>query len=254
MENNNNTTSKPLFLGTCVLIGLFLLGYFIYKGLKTFSDKDRVVTVKGLAEMNLKANQASITMEFSFSGDELKDLIQQTESKKKAIIAYLKKKGYSMDEIGVGNIDISDKEKYYETEWENGHEVQVKIDRYTISQRLSVYSKNVKETEDISANINLDLVSADLTSKLTTDYYFPELNTIKPKLIAESTKNARVAGEQFAKDSDASLGKIKTASQGQITIAGEYYYGEEGAEGNSKPEEPYLQKCRVVSTIVFFLE
>jgi hypothetical protein len=159
-----------------------------------------------------------------------------------------------MDEIGVGNIDISDKEKYYETEWENGREVQVKIDRYTISQRLSIYSKNVKETEDISANINLDLVSADLTSKLTTDYYFPELNTIKPKLIAESTKNARVAGEQFAKDSDASLGKIKTASQGQITIAGEYYYGEEGAEGNSKPEEPYLQKCRVVSTIVFFLE
>jgi hypothetical protein len=252
MENNQST--KQQFLGVSVLIGLFLLGFFIFKGLKTFSDKDRVVTVKGLAEMNLKANQASITIEYSFSGDELKKLIQQTESKKKVIITYLKKKGYSTNEIGISNIDVEDKEKYYETELENGREVQVKIDRYTISQRLSVYSKNVKETEDISANINLDLVSADLTSKLTTDYYFPELNTIKPKLIAESTKNARVAGEQFAKDSDASLGKIKTASQGQITIAGEYYYGEEGAESNSKPEEPYLQKCRVVSTIVFFLE
>ena len=250
----NNQSSKQLFLGACVLIGLFLLGFFIYKGLKTFSDKDRVVTVKGLAEMNLTANQATITIGYSFSGDELKDLIQQTENKKKAIVAYLKKKGYSTDEIGISNIDIADKEKYYETEWENGREVQVKIDRYTISQNLSVYAKDVKTAEDVSANFNLELVSADLTSKLTTDYYFPELNTIKPKLIAESTKNARVAGEQFAKDSDASLGKIKTASQGQITIAGEYYYGEDETEGNSKPEEPYLQKCRVVSTIVFFLE
>jgi hypothetical protein len=254
MENNNNTTSKPLFLGACVLIGLFLLGYFIYKGLKTFSDKDRVVTVKGLAEMNMTATVASINISFSYAGDDLKELIQLTKEKKIAIEEYLKTQGYKKEDIEVKNINISDKQKYYETEWQNGQEVQVKIDRYTISQNLIVSSKDVKTTEDKSAKINVDLVSRDLTATLTTNYYFPELNTIKPKLIAASTKNARIAGEQFAKDSDASLGKIKTASQGQITIAGEYYYGEEGAEGNSKPEEPYLQKCRVVSTIVFFLE
>lgn len=74
---------------------------------------------------------------------------------------------------------------------------------------------------------------------------------IKPQLIAESTKNARVAGEQFANDSQAKLGKIKTASQGQITIAGRYYYDEEARE---TPKEPYIQRARVVSTIVFFLE
>ncbi|HLU85411.1 MAG TPA: hypothetical protein VKZ45_08050, partial [Vicingaceae bacterium] len=75
--------------------------------------------------------------------------------------------------------------------------------------------------------------------------------SIKPQLIAESTKNARVAGEQFANDSQAKLGKIKTASQGQITIAGRYYYDE---DLTGIPEEPYIQKARVVSTIVFFLE
>lgn len=250
----NNQTSKQLFLGACVLTGLFLLGFFIYKGLKTFSDKDRVVTVKGLAEMNLTANQATITIRFSYSGDILKDVIQQTENKKNDVIAYLKSEGYKISDIEISNINITDKEKYYETEWENGREVQVKIDRYIISQNLTINSKDIKKTEDISSNINLDLVSKDLTCKLNTNYYFPELNTIKPKLIAASTKNARIAGEQFAKDSDATLGKIKTASQGQISIAGEYYYGEEGTESSSKPDEPYLQKCRVVSTIVFFLD
>ncbi|MEN9598222.1 MAG: hypothetical protein RL596_533 [Bacteroidota bacterium] len=45
---------------------------------------------------------------------------------------------------------------------------------------------------------------------------------------------------------------IKTASQGQISIAGQWN-GEEG-EVAEKPKEPYLQKARVVSTIVFFWE
>ena len=250
----NNSPSKHIILGSSLLLGLFLLGYFIFRGLKTFSDKDRVVTVKGLAEMDMAATAATINVSFSYAGDDLKELIQLTEDKKKAIEKYLKTQGYKKEDIEVKNINITDKQKYYETEWQNGQEVQVKIDRYTISQNLIVTSKDVKSTEDKSAKINVDLVSRDLTATLTTNYYFPELNTIKPRLIAASTKNARVAGEQFANDSQAKLGKIKTASQGQITIAGEYYYGEEGSESSSKPEEPFLQKCRVVSTIVFFLE
>ena len=38
---------------TAIFFGMSLLGYSIFKGLKTFSDKDRVVTVKGLAEMDM---------------------------------------------------------------------------------------------------------------------------------------------------------------------------------------------------------
>lgn len=247
-----NQISKSLFFSLSLLLGLILLGFFIFKGLKTFSDKDRVVTVKGLAEMNMTATSATISMNFSFSGDELKDVIKATENKKKAIVAYLKTIGYAQNDIKVNNISVTDRERYYETRWRDGEEVLVKIDRYTIYQSLSVQSKDVKTTEDKKSQIELDLVSKDLTASLKTNYSFPELNSIKPQLIAESTQNARIAGEQFAKDSKATLGKIKTASQGQITIAGRYYYDEE--EPSESPQEPYIQKARVVSTIVFFLE
>lgn len=247
-----NQISKSLVFSLSLLLGLILLGFFIFKGLKTFSDKDRVVTVKGLAEMNMTATSATISMSFSFSGDDLKDVIKQTENKKKAIVAYLKTIGYAQNDIKVNNISVTDRERYYETRWRDGEEVLVKIDRYTIYQSLSVQSKDVKTTEDKRSQIELDLVSKDLTANINTSYSFPELNSIKPQLIAESTQNARIAGEQFAKDSKATLGKIKTASQGQITIAGRYYYDEE--EPSESPQEPYIQKARVVSTIVFFLE
>ena len=250
----NKPLSKSIILGFSLLFGLFLLGFFIFKGLKTFSDKDRVVTVKGLAEMNMTATSASINLSFAFSGDNLSNLIKLTETKRKTIVEYLAKVGYAKNDIQVNTIEVTDRQKYYELEWKNEQQVQVKIDRYTIKQSLTILSKDVKNTEEKTAKMQLDLVSKDLTSNITTSYFFPDLNSIKPQLIAESTKNARISGEQFANDSQAKLGKIKTASQGQITIAGQYYYEEEGNEASAKPAEPFIQKARVVSTIVFFLE
>lgn len=247
----NKSLSKSIILGLSILSGLLLLGFFIFKGLKTFSDKDRVVTVKGLAEMNMTATSATIFLNFSFSGDDLQNVIEQTENKKNAIIDYLVNLGYSKNDIASYNMDVTDRQKYYETQWIDGEEVEVKIDRYTIYQSLSFQSKEVETTESKIAKMKLDLVRKNLTSEISTNYTFPELNSIKPQLIAESTKNARIAGEQFANDSQAELGKIKTASQGQISIAGQYYYEEEASES---PKEPYIQKARVVSTIVFFLE
>lgn len=242
---------KSILHSFALLLGLILLGYFVFKGMKTFSDKDRVVTVKGLAEMNMTANAATITLDYSFSGDDLQSLMKQTETKKNAILDYLTGNGFTRDEITINNLDVTDRQRYYENQWMDGKTVQVKIDRYTVFQSLAVQSKDVQNTENKTAQIKLDLVSRDLTCNIYTNYIFPELNDIKPQLIAESTKNARIAGEQFANDSQAKLGKIKTASQGQITIAGRYYYGEESGD---IPKEPYIQKARVVSTIVFFLE
>lgn len=247
----NKFESKSIILALSILIGLFLLGFFIFKGLKTFSDKDRVVTVKGLAEMNMTATLATVSLDFSFSGDNLQEIMRQTENKKNAILSYLINIGYNKNDITINNTIVTDREKYYETQWQNNQQVQVKINRYTISQSVTLQSKDVRNTENKIAQMKLDLVSKDLTCNINSDYTFPELNSIKPQLIAESTKNARIAGEQFANDSQAKLGKIKTASQGQITIAGKYYYEEEESE---KPKEPYIQKARVVSTIVFFLE
>lgn len=252
MENNQIQRSTVFALA--IFFGLTLLGYFIYKGFKTFSDKDRIVTVKGLAEMNLTATSSTIKIDFSYSGDDLNEVLKSIEKKKKDILVFLKKSGFTSKDISESNLNVTDHEKYYENQWVDGHEMLVKIDRYIIAQNIEIDFEDVEKTEARAAEITLDLVSKELTSKVTTNYSFPELNTIKPKLIAESTKNARISGEQFANDSQAKLGKIKTASQGQISIAGEYYYGDESGENSEIPKEPYVRKARVVSTIVFFLE
>ena len=243
----NKDVAKTIILSLSLLLGLCLLGFFIFQGLKTFSDKDRVVTVNGLAEMDMKATSATIALNFSFSSDDFQKIFKQTENKKGAIIDYLINIGYNKNDITIGNVEVTDRQKYYETRMQNGEQVQVKIDRYTVGQSLTVKSKDVATIENKASQINLDLVTKDLTANIVTSYSFPELNSIKPQLIAESTKNARIAGQQFAADSQAQLGKIKTASQGQISLSEKYLTNEGG--GKQK-----VQKARVVSEIVFFLE
>ena len=235
--------SRPRFLSISLIIGLSLLGFFIFKGLKTFSDKDRVVKVKGLAEMDITAVSAQINLSFSFSGDNLQKIIRDTENKKIRIVNYLKEKGFEETNITVGNPEISDKEKYFEDQWRNGKTVSVKINRYSNELSITIQSDDVETIENKANQLKSDLIKEGLTSMIYTNYVFPELNSVKPKLIAESTKNARIAGEQFANDSESTLGKIKTASQGQISIA----------EAFDSPAR-YIQKVRVVSTIVFFLD
>jgi len=207
-----------------------------------------VVKVKGLAEMYMTAESAQIKIIFSHSGDILNNVIQKTEKKKRGILNYLQKSGFQNNEIVLFDPTVSDRESYYTEEWENGKKVRVKADRFTYGQRIDIIIQDVEHAEKKSSKLKLDLVQSGLTANISTNYKFPKLNSIKPQLIAESTKNARVAGEQFANDSQAKLGKIKTATQGQISIVGQYSYGE------TESYQPFVQKARVVSTIVFFLE
>ena len=70
-------------------------------------------------------------------------------------------------------------------------------------------------------------------------------------MIGESIQDARRAAERFAEDSGASVGAIRSATQGYFSIGardGDADTGEGGGAGDSP-----LQKVRVVTTIEFYL-
>jgi hypothetical protein len=250
----SSISSNIAAMGLFIAAGLIVVGLCINKGLQSFANKERVVTVKGLAEQYITATEAAIVITSMFSGDIPKELISNMELRISDISKYLNSHGHN--NFTIGSIDIQDKNKYYEYQWVGNSNMQVKIDRFQFTRSITIVQNDVEAAQKVAKGIELDLINSGMVSKIRCEYKFPELNSIKPQLIAESTKNARLAGEQFAKDSQSKLGKIKTASQGQITIAGRYsgYYDYDDADNASTPEEPYIQKARVVSSIVFFLE
>ena len=72
-------------------------------------------------------------------------------------------------------------------------------------------------------------------------YQYTNLNSLKPEMIEEATRNARQVAEKFAQDADCDLGSIKFASQGQFSINEEY-------------TTPHIKNVRVVTTIDYYLK
>jgi len=243
---------KPIIiLGLSIAIGLIVLGVCINLGLNSFSAKERIVTVKGLAEKQIKANTVELKITSQVSGDYPNELIKNLDAEVERVRKILSQKKYR--NVTVSELNYYDSKQYYRNEWDGRENVKVKVDRYYLSKKTGITIKDVENAETIKQELLLAFINAGMTCDIFVEYNFPEVNDYKSELIAESTKNARISGEQFANDSKSKLGKIKTASQGQITIAGRYYDSEDGGPTNM-PEHPYYEKVRVVSTIVFFLE
>jgi hypothetical protein len=73
-------------------------------------------------------------------------------------------------------------------------------------------------------------------------YEYASFQQMKPEMMAEAIKNAQKTAAQFAEASEAELGAIQTADQGQFSI------------DNRDENTPYIKKLRVVTTITYSLK
>ena len=220
-------------------IGMVALGAQVKQGINNFVAKDRVVTVKGLAEMEVPANKVTWPLMYKEVGNDLSTLYNKISHTNKAIVDFLQQKGITEDEISINAPEIIDMqaERYV---GEN------KTYRYNVTTVITVTSNKVDLVRNlISEQGELLKQGIAITGgdyRYNIQYDFTSLNEIKPQMIEEATKNAREAAQKFAKDSDSELGKIKRANQGQFSI--------ENRDANT----PYIKRIRVVTTIDYSLE
>ena len=91
-----------------IAIALFLMGLFLKNGLDGFSNKDRVVNVKGLAEMEVKANKVTWPLMYKEIGNDLTFLYNKINSSNETIVDFLKENGLDENEITVNAPEIVD--------------------------------------------------------------------------------------------------------------------------------------------------
>ena len=220
-------------------IGLIAMGAEIRQGINNFVEKDRVVTVKGLAEMEVPANKVTWPLMYKEVGNDLSTLYNKISDTNSAIVNFLKKKGITEDEISINAPEIID----MQAERYNSNPVPY---RYNVTTVITVTSSKVDLVRSLISEQGellkqgIAITGGDYRYNITYDY--TGLNDVKPQMIEEATKNAREAAQKFAKDSDSELGKIKRASQGQFSI------------NDRDANTPYIKRIRVVTTIDYSLE
>lgn len=229
----------PIICAFLIALGLFMLGKQIKNGLNSFSDNARVVTVRGLSEREVKANKVTWPIVSKEVGNDLPTIYASIERKNATILKFLKDNGISDKEISVNAPSVLDlqADRYSNTNIPYRYNV-TNVVVVTSSQIDKVNELIERQTELLKEGIAI--VAGDY--QYQTRYEYTDLNSIKPEMIADATKNAREAANKFAEDSQSKLGKIKSATQGQFSIEDRDQY------------TPYIKQVRVVSTIVFFLK
>lgn len=223
-----------------IALGLFLMGLCVYWGLDSMAQRSRVVSVRGLAEREVKADHVIWPILFRTTGNNLSALYADINQKTQRIKDFLAKNGIKAEEISVAAPEVVDRSA------ERYNTSQVQGDRYTVTASLTVASKQVDLVTGVIPKMSellkdgIAIVAGEWQSRV--QYNFTSLNEIKPEMIEEATRNAREAAEKFAKDSQSELGKIQSASQGLFSIEDRDQY------------TPYIKKVRVVTSVNYFLE
>ncbi|MEB3701910.1 SIMPL domain-containing protein [Candidatus Bealeia paramacronuclearis] len=238
-------TFPALFLGLSIAVGPALAGFFIYSGIRDFKLADRYVTVKGLVEKIVKADFVSWGLQTRNAGNDLAVLYQQLTSTQDAVKKFLLQAGFKEEEISFASPTVSD---LLAQEWGDKKEIE---NRYILSSSINIKTKNVDGVEKTAQSMGKLLQEGIAISGMTFSYQMTNFNEMRPALIAEATKNARLMAEQFAQNSESHVGSIRKASQGVIQILSPDSTTENDWS-NGAPDS-IMKKVRVVSTIDFFL-
>ena len=84
-----------------IAVGLLLLGIMVKGGIDNFVNKDRVVSVKGLAEMEVPADKVVWPLVYKDIGNDPALLYANMEKKNAAIVSYLENNGIEKEEISI---------------------------------------------------------------------------------------------------------------------------------------------------------
>lgn len=221
-----------------IAVAIVVLGLCLKAGIDGFSHRDRAVTVRGLCEKEVMANKVTWPIVTKEMGNELTAIYDKIQRNNDAILAFLKDNGIEDSEISVNPPAVNDR-------MANNYSSENVRYRYNVTNVIVVTSSKVDKIRKlIEAQTQLlkQGIAVAEDYEYQTTYEYTDLNSIKPEMIAEATRNAREAANKFAADSDSRLGKIKTATQGQFSITDRDQY------------TPYIKNIRIVTYIDYYLE
>jgi len=236
---NTMQTNSNLLNAIILAVGIVILGLCLKSGIDNFANKDRRVTVKGLAEREVEADKVTWPIVSKEIGNSLPDLYSQIAEKNKRIKTFLTQNGIQEKEITEQAPQVIDLNA---DRWNSNKNAY----RYNITSTLTVTSRNVAKVRELIARQGemlkegVAIVAGEYDNPVVYEYV--SFKEMKPQMMTEAIENAQKTAEQFAKNSGSKLNKIISADQGQFSI------------DNRDEHTPHIKKLRVVTTITYSLK
>jgi hypothetical protein len=224
----------------CIVAAAVVIFGLLFKAvLDNFTNRDRKVTVKGLSEIEVPADQVTWSITTVETGNDLQQVYANSSAKIGKISKFLTDNGIASSDISVGTPIVTDNEA---DRW-SADRIPF---RFKIKTVLSVNSNEVDKVRGLISRQGellqqgIAIINNEYSEPVS--YSYVSFQEMKPRMMEEAIANAQATAKQFAQNSGSRLGKILSADQGQFSI-------------NSKDENnPQIKKLRVVTTITYQLK
>ncbi len=236
---------SPLIISAGVVVG----GFFIGNGFARSHEGTRYVSVKGVAEQNVRADLALWPIKIVAADNDLAAAQSHLQQNIRGVMKFLAAAQVDTLQVSLQDFSVSDA-------LANQYNGEARAaTRYVIHQTVVVRSTRPELILAASQRVG-ELATAGVTLSSGGEggfgsgptFVLTGLNQLKPKMIAEATARAREGAEQFARDSRSALAGIRTANQGVFEILAR-------DEVQGSPESNQIDKTvRVVSTVEYFLK
>jgi hypothetical protein len=251
MRKNKNMSK--IIASLIIAVGIIISASLVSNSFLKAKLLNRTVVVKGLAEKEVSADFAIWPITIAATGNNLSEINKKIEADRAILISFLVNQGLNQEDISLGNYQLNDLmiNSYRDSNIQNS--------RYIINATIILKSKDVYLVDKVSKQKNLIIqkgiiFGTDGNNNGEPYYEYTKFNDIKPEMLTEAIKNARLSAERFANDSGSKVGQLKKANQGIFSISPALQTSSDDYLNTQMALKSIKKKIRVVTTLEYFLD
>ena len=176
------------------------------------SRTGNAITVTGIARTSATADSVVWNLNSGESAATASAAIAKVNTDANLLTKYLTNGGIPLDAITYGAVGTFANNKYV-----NGNDTG-QILSYRATQTITVRSKDVKLIEKLNNGIGVVLQTGANISNWGPQYYVSTLNELRPKLLAEAMKDAKVRVESITSAVGSKAGAVLSVTSGPVQV------------------------------------
>ena len=195
-----------------VIMSLAIGGGLMQVGSGFASRSSDGITVTGSAKTTATADNAVWVLNVSLSSPTVATAVNKVDADVAALSKYLTQGGIPEEALTLGAIST-----YANEEYSNGNPTG-RILSYRATREVTVRSKDVQLVSQLSQGIGTLLASVINANNYGPQYYISNLPALRPQLMAEAMKDAKVRAEALTSAVGGEIGSLVNVKAGPIQI------------------------------------
>lgn len=201
-----------VLIAAAIILSLALGGGLMKVGAGFASRASDGITVTGSAKVEATADNAVWTLSVTQLSPTVSAAVTNISAGVTSLTKYLTDGGINTDSITLGAVSTFANEEFV-----NGNSTG-RILSYRANRDVTVRSKDVQLVSKLSQGIGALLQTGVPVNNYGPQYYISTLSDLRPKLLGEAMKDARVRAEAITKAAGGSVGAVINVKSGPFQV------------------------------------